>query len=944
MRGSSSSRPSTVDLVLSERQVELAASAGRPALLRRRFVADLAARQSPLRAATPETTQLACALALDKDGRYARAFDSAIGAFRRAGLDAAQLRTAGRRGARFAEVLAHVDELLQARGLRDERGDAWLGARALGELEPLEFFPGGSACVRGLSRYDAGELVLFEALHAALARAGGPGLVLELPHATLAPLAAALDRVARELEQRWASAPDHPALDYRSAPEPPRLELVSAHDDGSEARAVAHAVLSALADGAPIDRVAVAVPELDEAFLEPLREELRAARVPFYEPRGRPPSSAPSAHTALSLMGFAVGPRHRDVLLDVLRTPGLRVERWTEGKLLRQEWAAELAQLPLRVDRSGADLTAELEARLKDRSRRPEELERLGAALRATTRCLAELDALGEAAPRALFRARFQTLFAELGLTSPSPGVLATALERRERERRELLLALGDNASAMRALTTALERTAEAAAALGLEHEPVNLERYLSEVELALARIGAARGARRGAAVAVARPEDLAGLEFEYVILCRATRARLDAAPGDSELLLDDELLKSLPPGRRPTPRSLATAFGLVSVAWLFATSKRVTVTHALRDGRGPTPPSELVIALRKLEVPRRAEPASPLHPEARRTRPRSAPNDDTSRRARIDLERQAYFLDPKSSPGPYTGAAGDIAHLVGGTLERPVPVTTLENYARCPFFAFAGHVLRALGEEAASDGIGVRERGSLVHDSLAVALEAIRPYFGTKGPDELEAIALEAARKFLDQRGQSPLRRAGLSATLSDVAAVVRWSLHDASGLSFAEAERAFGARQGWAPLALSRFHVSGRIDRIDRSSDGKCLRIIDYKTGKPPTRPELERELLQPWLYADKVAQELGAREVVAGYLSLRDRSPRLYPEVDARPGSEPVAAAVERAERSLVAFAAGDVPPQPSQAKRCVRCDGRDICRRPLSAPLAGEEEDS
>ncbi len=225
----------------------------------------------------------------------------------------------------------------------------------------------------------------------------------------------------------------------------------------------------------------------------------------------------------------------------------------------------------------------------------------------------------------------------------------------------------------------------------------------------------------------------------------------------------------------------------------MFAGSRRVTVTHALRDGRGPTPPSELVIALGKLGVSATHEPASPLHPEARSIKTRTPPGEDTLRRARVDLERQAYFLDPEGSAGPYTGNAGDIEALVGGTPVRPISVTALENYARCPFFAFAGHVLRALREEIPSDGIGLRERGSLVHESLAVAHEAIRPYLGSKGPDELEAMALEAARLFLERRGQSPLRRAGLAATLSDVAAVVRWSLSEGSGLYFAEAERAF-------------------------------------------------------------------------------------------------------------------------------------------------------
>ncbi|HEV8248082.1 MAG TPA: PD-(D/E)XK nuclease family protein, partial [Polyangiaceae bacterium] len=255
----------------------------------------------------------------------------------------------------------------------------------------------------------------------------------------------------------------------------------------------------------------------------------------------------------------------------------------------------------------------------------------------------------------------------------------------------------------------------------------------------------------------------------------------------------------------------------------------------------------------------------------------------------------------------------------------------------------FASSVLRASRDEAIGDAIGFRERGSLVHSSLAAALEAMRPLWGKASAEELERVALEAARAHLERRGQSALRRAGLAAALSDVASAVRWSLRQGADLPFYEAERGFGRGQGWAPLRVGGYFVSGRIDRIDRSVDGRRVRVIDYKTGKAPTRAELNQQLLQPFLYGLKVAHELGAEEVEAGYLPLGDRTPRLTQSISAGPGSEDVQTALSRAERSIAALASGAVEPRPSHARACLRCDGRDLCRRPLSAPLGSDDEE-
>ncbi|HVJ19764.1 MAG TPA: PD-(D/E)XK nuclease family protein [Polyangiaceae bacterium] len=931
-------------LVPHERQAELAETSGQRSLTWRALIADLAGRVSSAAPAAAEATRLCCAKALKRSGRYAAAFDLALGGLRRAGANPALLGRLGLPRARqFAEALSAVDTELERAGLRDERGDAWLAARAARAGELGAVAGADTLVVRGFSRYEAGELELLEALHERIVAGGGRGVVIELPRLELGPAQAALERVAAELEARWADAAEHPALEFRDPSAGLDVELVPAQDDASEARAVARAILEGLSRGVALDRMAIALPELSEAFLEPLRRELEATGIPFFEPRGRPLDSSPHAHAALALLKLAAGPIDRDVLVDVLRTPGLAATRWSGDALEREEWASELASLPLGVDRNGAELLNELTNRAEELERDGGDAERTRAAAEATRRCLDELAKHRGPHSRAVFRANFLELLAAIGLMGPSASTLALALERRAAGRRELLRAVADNGTAVRALAAAFERTSRAAAALGLSNEVIALDEYLIELELSAEAVTTARGARRGAALWIARTDELAGLELELVVLCRASSARLEGGGGSSGTeLLGDDLVAALPGRHRPGSRTLATSFSALGLASILCGARRAIVTYARRDGRGPLTPSQLVLALEQRRPAREAEPASPLHPRARPAAPRRATSMDATRRAQVDLQRLSYFLDPDAVAGPFTGSAGDIAALIGGSRDRPLPVTTLETYARCPFLAFASYGLKAVRDEAPGDGIGVRERGSLIHAALAAAHEAMKPLWGRRDAAELERIGLEAATRFFERRGRGALRRAGLSAAFYDVAAAVRWSLAEGADLPFSEAERGFGRGQGWSALSVGQHWLSGRIDRIDFQSGGSRARVIDYKTGKAPTHRQLDEELLQPWLYGVKVAEELGASEVESGYLALADRAPRLGPKV-ALTQTEGVEAALARAERSLLKLSQGAIEPRPRQAKSCARCDGRDLCRRPLSAPLASEDDE-
>lgn len=929
-------------LVPSERHADEYAFEGVRAMPLGRFVRQAVELETGARPATPEITRLAAERHLRRGAAFAASIDDAIGLLRRAGVSAAELSKLPSARARFlAEVQRAVDELLATHDLRDERSDAVLAARALSEgrvdvsgLRRVE--------IRGLTRFHPADLALFEALHRRLRAAGAEGVTLVLPNLRGEHSALAVDRLAQSLEARWSALNDAPGLvmdEPRDAGDS-KLTLIEAADQASEARIAVRGVLEALASGAAIDRIAIVPLDLSEAFLEPLRDQLALAGLPFTEPRGRPPIAGPKVHAALELMRQSHGPLARDALIDVLCMPGIRTERWFSDGAEETRYALlrELATLPLRVDRSRTELCEALAGRA-EAADDEEAARRAGLALAGLRALLADLEAFATPAPREQLGRAWLTLFDDLGLLSTSPRAVRLALEAETAGKPELLRALGDNAQGARALATAITRSYEAARALGLGDEPVSPRALLEEVEAALEGASQRGAAARAGALSVARPHEVSGLDLDFVVICQASSENLDSLAVSSEIALGAEIREGLPASKRPPSSAEQRRFTLLALNGILSRSKRAQVSFGRRKGPSTSGPSRFFLALAAAGPEPEREPASPLAPGARRVVALADPSPATLRRARIDVERARFFLEPGAEPGAHTGRVATLAARVGGDAARPLALTAVERYLRCPYLGFAGTVLGASRDEVTGDAIGVRERGSLLHEALARALEAVRDEWTTASPAELERDALAAAEAFLFEHGASALRRAGLRTTLADVAAFVRWSLEHAE-LAFFEAERAFGTKAEWPPLALGELFVSGRIDRIDANSDRKRLRVIDYKTGKAPSRAQAASQLLQPWLYAAKVGVELGADEVEAGYLSLNRRDPDWVSIYEGPPDGEAIREAAERAVTAIERFRAGWIEPVPKDPVSCRRCETRDLCRRPLSAPAPEE----
>ncbi len=191
------------------------------------------------------------------------------------------------------------------------------------------------------------------------------------------------------------------------------------------------------------------------------------------------------------------------------------------------------------------------------------------------------------------------------------------------------------------------------------------------------------------------------------------------------------------------------------------------------------------------------------------------------------------------------------------GRGERTVPATTLEEYALCPFRFFMHHVLGIEPMEEPDEALELspRDRGSLYH----AVLERFMRTAKADGRLPLE----QASRASLFETAERIARsgRWSIAGYPGAVELAIR-SLRTDLGLWFGreldeEGEFVpsyFEARFGGAlrehddpELSLeegipfetdtgARLLMSGKIDRIDLSSDGKRARVLDYKTGRAP------------------------------------------------------------------------------------------------------------
>lgn len=300
-------------------------------------------------------------------------------------------------------------------------------------------------------------------------------------------------------------------------------------------------------------------------------------------------------------------------------------------------------------------------------------------------------------------------------------------------------------------------------------------------------------------------------------------------------------------------------------------------------------------------------------------------------------LDRVDDRLAPAFAPG---------ARLPGG-------VWLIDAQSACPFQAAVRHRLHAEGWPCAVNGLTLRERGTLVHATLAALWHSLRDKASL---DALSDAALDARIADAVASGCGALKPArweavpaAIAATEAEcVAALVRTWLVDVE-----RPRPAFTVVQTEldATVALAGYELKMRLDRVDALGAGGAA-IIDYKTGKvaaPKKWFEPRPKAPQLALYAATYAQREDSapvRALVYGRvrrgevkaIGIGDSAttwPGLTLPVEIKGAALPDwPSARSRLDAAIVALAtacgAGEASVAPRELAVCKSCDLPALCR--------------
>ena len=258
-----------------------------------------------------------------------------------------------------------------------------------------------------------------------------------------------------------------------------------------------------------------------------------------------------------------------------------------------------------------------------------------------------------------------------------------------------------------------------------------------------------------------------------------------------------------------------------------------------------------------------------------------------------------------------------------------------LADQAACPFRAFARWRLGAEEMESPAEGPDASDRGLLLHALMAEIWKELRSSSSLSG--DLSPVIRKAAIKAVEE-----MKIEGKFAELE----VERLSKLAHEWLSI-EARRApfeVVSIEEKIPIPVAGLSLSGRIDRMDRLTEGEMRGshvVIDYKSGEASTKKwsgERPEEPQVP-LYAIASGKPIGAvafgklKTGELGFLGL-SRSRNVLPEVkEASDWNALLKGWKAETEKLATQFAAGDARVDPKVKKglqTCRLCDLQPLCR--------------
>jgi RecB family exonuclease len=944
---------------------QIAARGGRAETLsglRRRLAAKLAPH---LTIASAEMSRMALAEALAHESlrehdlsKVVQAFDDAIGALFSVGSTIGMLeRIAKKKGAPaeraalLARAMRGLQESLAAVGLVDRRALPSELADAIGRASPAEVARAVGAdrlVAKWITRWQPADLLWWRALDAALSRVGGHAK-LELPIVTKKidaererdPLEVLID----ELAQRLDAAPDTVAIesrfgDLRFADDdvPHDVDLRRASNEDAQARAIADAVMSALANGARTDEIAIVLPEPNDSSSAAIARVFQAIGIPLHVPNGDAPLASPVVGAALNALSFVTEEASRIELRALEQSPFI-------GENLRER----LIQFRATHD------------------------------------------------PKSTWRDRIadaRTLWSQIDLEAkPTKSVRDTLAHDRPRDSLDALEmdAHASNARGWRALHASIDAIEASAARLKISGRPVSAAEFVRTLQRSLESRSAAPAASLAGAVFLGRISDVANESLALLVIADAHEGALPANAAVPAVLTDAVAtqLREMDAARAPLFGHVHHAMIWASVAAAAANAKRVVVTYRAQgvdgDALGPSP---LVAWLARAGISETDWHSGPLAGKAlhssdarlrnlafdEKTRVIVAPA--SARRAETERARESFHSRHvvSATVGDVSASTASIAMLERAMASpaRPLSLTALEEIAKCNFRGYARAVLGVREPDTLNETPDNRERGVLVHEALHAAFDATMDLWSER-PRNRELIrerALEAARKSLrahDVADQMSTMRVALRGVvhrqvLEELTRIVEFSLDD-ERFDAVRAEQSFGRpkKEGsWDALALqhegTNVFLQGDIDRVDVAHDDhRRVRAVDYKSS-PNVAKEAHKKLglttLQVPFYARAAMIAMNSERAEGLYLPGRDIPSALsnrekfeaqWEKIGALEKSNEGLAA--RAVEIIVPLRLGNLLPHPHRDDFtvCDRCAYDGICRRPRFVVNEDETEE-
>jgi len=251
----------------------------------------------------------------------------------------------------------------------------------------------------------------------------------------------------------------------------------------------------------------------------------------------------------------------------------------------------------------------------------------------------------------------------------------------------------------------------------------------------------------------------------------------------------------------------------------------------------------------------------------------------------------------------------------------RQLSASAYGDLRACPYRFFALRQLRLQESDELESEVDKRDFGNWLHLVLKLFHERLKAEPVSDGPQRLALIdqAADEAMRELNLSHSEFLPFAAAWPQVRD--GYLPWlAKHEAQGARFDEAEAS--RRQ-----PLGDVELVGRIDRIDRLSDGKAL-VIDYKTEAGATTGDRIKEPTEDTQLAFYAAL-LPDDELQAAYLNLGERSAtKAYEQADVVAARD---ALVEGIVDDMKRIGRGAVLPALGEGRACEYCAARGLCRK-------------